>query len=181
MGGASGTCEVKAVRKTLALLAAASAALLLAVAAPAGAQPYTPGAGSLTLSTSSSPPGGPVTATGSGFAAGTTVTLTIASTPQTIGTTVANSGGGIQATVTIPSNIPAGGHTISATGLDPAGATLVLSAPITVTGAAAAPSSSGLAFTGTNALRFGGIALVLLLAGGGLVLVTRRRRVSSAD
>lgn len=139
--------------------------------------------GSATLSQSSAAPGGSLTVSGGGFAGNSTVTISIASTPTVIGTTTANASGAFTVTVTIPSSISPGVHTISASGVDPAGAPLVLTASITVTSSPTSPSgatsASGLPNTGTNVAIGVGAALILIALGGTMLLVIRKHGITA--
>jgi hypothetical protein len=158
-------------KKVLVVLAVSGVATLLGLGA-AGAVDYPATSGGLAVSSSSVAPGGRVTISGGGFAPGAQVQITVASTPTLLATVSADGSGSIQATVTIPSNLEPGTHTLSATGANPAGGTLVLTSTITV---------SGLALTGSNTGVLVGVALALLGAGVLLVVVTRRRRASNVS
>jgi hypothetical protein len=76
--------------------------------------------------------GGTVTITGSGFAPGSTVVLTVFSTPVSLGTAVASPSGTINATVTLPPGTNAGSHTLLASGLDSQGEPVHLAKAVTV-------------------------------------------------
>ena len=152
------------------LAAAVVAAVVPLSTAWAGGYPVT--TGGLTVeqngqTTNPVAPGSTVTVSGEGFASGATVGLDIQSTPTSLGTTTAGGSGSISATVTIPSSISAGPHTISATGVSPSGATLVLSAQVTVAIEGALP------LTGGNMLALVGAALAATAVGWLLVVVTR--------
>ena len=129
--------------------------------------------------TSSSPTvqaGSAVTLRGGGFAPGATVTMTIESTPQTLGTTVAGATGAFSATVTIPADISAGQHTLKASGATSTGAVLILSQPVTVT----TRPSSELPATGSSIAPVLLIASAALVVGCGSLLAGRRNAKRSA-
>lgn len=129
--------------------------------------------------TSSSPTvqaGSAVTLGGGGFAPGATVTVTIESTPQTLGTTVARATGDFSATVTIPADVSAGQHTLKASGATSTGAVLVLSQRVTV----ATRPSSELPATGSSIASVLLIASAALVVGGGGLIVVRRNAKRSA-
>lgn len=110
---------------------------LFLVPSAAIAQQYEGDTDTLDVSTSEPAPGGSVTISGSGFAPGSEVTITIESTPQTLTTVFADADGSFSATVQIPTDLSLGPHTLQATGVTPDGATLVLSSELTL----AAPGS----------------------------------------
>lgn len=108
---------------------------------------------------------------GSGYAPGGSVDITIESDPILLKTIRTDAAGAFVTTVTIPAGIPAGVHTLKATGPDPAGGLRVLSMSVTVTG----ESGGGvIPRTGGDIAALAGIGAAALLAGGG-VLVARRR------
>lgn len=161
---------------------ALSALALGALAVPAAAQTYPPSGGcSLGLSSSTVPAGGTVVVSTSGtpcYAPGSSETLTFTSDPVNLGTVTANANGQFSTTVTIPSDATAGTHTITSSGPGASGGTLVLSASLTVTRAAApvAAAPGQLAFTGSSdTAPLLWIALVALVLGAALVIGARRR------
>jgi hypothetical protein len=95
------------------------------------------------------------------------------SSPVLLATTTANGAGAINASVTIPSDAEAGSHTLSATGADPVGGTLVLRASLTVEGSTG--SILGLPRTGGNIAALAIVAAAIFLVGGLFDVVTRRR------
>jgi YVTN family beta-propeller protein len=70
-----------------------------------------------------------VTVTGSQFAPGSVLTVSIASTPTTLGTVTVAADGTFTATYTVPCSIPGGAHTISATAVSGQSASF----PVTLT------------------------------------------------
>lgn len=109
------------------------------------------------------------TVRGSGYAPGGQIDITIESDPVHLATVTADAAGSFEARVTIPAGLPAGAHTLKATGPDPAGGLRVLSTPVEVAGDPAGP----LATTGTSLLW-----LVVVGAGAiGVGGVVSRRRV----
>ncbi|HZQ26868.1 MAG TPA: LPXTG cell wall anchor domain-containing protein [Acidimicrobiales bacterium] len=142
--------------------------------AAAGSQ-YPVGRGQLTLSNTAAHSGDDVTASGCGFKPGSSVALDFLSTPVRVGTATADANGGIRATVTVPANATPGTHTIEATGTDPRGAPLVLSASITILGAGAPLPHTG--SSSTAPLTAAGVGLVLI---GGVAVVGARRRRARA-
>ena len=109
-----------------------AAALVLAVGGPALAQGYPPAEETLAVSTSVALPGEPVTVSGSGYAPGTTVTITFESTPQVVGVVTADASGRFTAEVVVPPDATPGMHTIRATGLGADGTTRMIAAAIRV-------------------------------------------------
>lgn len=139
--------------------------------AAAWAANYSTG-GALGVSTTNPQPGQVLTVSGSGFARGSTVTIQILSTPQTLATVKADGSGAFNTQVTIPSNY-FGSHTLQAVGVTPDGATLVLSTTITI-GGANGSGSSGMASTGAEVMVTAIVAAVLIVAGAFLLIFRRR-------
>lgn len=122
------------------------------------------------------------------FAPGSLVSIDLHTAPVHLADVTADSGGGISGSVTIPADTPLGSHTVTATGVDPSGATVVATAPLAVVNATttsnnqSAPtsggtttSSSGLAFTGANLAVTAGTGGLLVAGGIGAIVATRRR------
>lgn len=166
-------------RRWGALLITALLGLMFVGAGVAQAASYPPTQGAATTSSTVVTPGQPLTVSGGGFAANTSVSVDLHSTVVHLATVTSNSSGVATATVTIPSSTPAGAHTITMTGLSPTGGTQIDSVAITVVAPAAATTTSTLPFTGAEILQYGLLALALVLAGVALLVVTRRRRHSS--
>ena len=159
-------------RRTLRVAACAIVGLLL-VAGPASAA-YPPDAPSIGTASSSVPNGGSTTVTGSGWEPGATVSLTIASTPQSLGTVSVASDGTFSKDVTLPC-LDDGTHTVTASGTGSSGAASSASTTITVTGSCD-PSGGTLPHTGSNAASLFTLAAGLVLLGAVLVIVMSRRR-----
>ena len=125
----------------------------------------------------------------SGFAPGEVVNVQVFSTPQELGTITANSAGAVNQTFALPAGLPAGLHTVVATGETSgltASAQFTLTSPsaapvsaTTTTAPAAAAPSSSLPTTGINASLGVAIGAGAIALGGLLVMAARRRRVSS--
>lgn len=137
-------------------------------------------------------PGDSLLVTGAGFAPGSSVDITIESTPVLLGTVTADPSGAVASTVQIPATIAAGVHTIKLTGQTVGGAVLVQSHQITVAGVisntptTAAPQVNPNSFVtagvpiaaelpATGGVPWQTVAFGLVLIGLGLVLVGRER------
>jgi LPXTG-motif cell wall-anchored protein len=106
------------------------------------------------------------------------VTLDFFSQPTRVASATAGADGGFEATFTVPASAAAGEHTVEATGVDPAGQPLVLSANVRVIGDG---GGAGLPRTGSSSsapLTAAGVGLVVL--GAGAVFAARRRRATRA-
>ena len=148
---------------------------------PSGRPPaYPPGECNLALSQSAASRGQVVHATGTGYAPGETVTVTVAG--RSAGTAVADSVGAFSLDFTVPADAPVGRTQVLASA-----ASRELSAAFEVVAAAEASRASAagergaatLSATGSDAakLTLAGIGLVLI--GTVLVIVVRRRRTLS--
>jgi hypothetical protein len=152
----------------------------------ASAQVYPPAGATFAIDPSLISCGGSVTATGSGWQAGATITLTLASDPQTVGTAVVASDGTFNSTFTPPSTLDEGAHTVTASGTAANGLHTDLSTTLTVRScpaAGAVPVRGGaLAFTGSdNTGLIVAIAVLLLLLGAVLTIAAARRRKASLE
>jgi hypothetical protein len=116
------------------------AALVVLLGAPVLAQGYPPASETLSVSTSAALPGEPVILSGSGYAPGTTITITFESTPRVVGVVRADGSGRFTAEVVIPPDATPGMHTLRATGSGDDGSTRVISAAIMVMAPAGAAS-----------------------------------------
>jgi len=160
------------------LIAASAALLVMLLVSQAVLAQYQPG-GSLALSPSTVAAGGQVTVSGTGFAPASQVQLTIDPDPSHLATVTTDAEGAFSAEVTIPTSL-SGEYTVVATGTDPAGSVLVLSATLTVTASEAPPTTTSPADTSPS----GSDPIVLAIAGAGIVVMTglvllyatRRRR-----
>lgn len=140
----------------------------------------------LQLDQSSASAGEQVTLAGSGYRPGSAVELTLNSAPISLGAATTDGSGAFTKVITIPAAAPIGSHTITAAGVNPAGAQFVLSAAFDVTAAggagqaAAAPTSSAgdntLPRTGTSTALLITAAAALIGIGAFLVMTARRRR-----
>jgi LPXTG-motif cell wall-anchored protein len=167
-------------RKALVFAACAVIGLLL-IGGPAGAAPYPPDAPSIGTSSSSIQNAGSTTVMGTGWQPGTTVALSIASTPQSLGNALVQSDGTFSQPVTIPCLDP-GTHTISGSGTSASGAADTESTTVTVTGTCSANGGGAggtLPHTGSNASGVVTLASGLIILGAVLLIVINRRR--SAD
>lgn len=152
------------------LLLATVAMLVMGSISTAGAQ-YGGGTGPVGAPNTVAP-GESVTISLGGFRPNSQVTVTIESTPVTLGTFRADSGGNVNATVTIPSSLSVGDHTLKVTGVSPTGASRVVSQDVAVTATGTSP------LTGTRAIPLVALGAVLIVLGLTTVLVLRSRRVS---
>lgn len=159
---------------------------------------------SITLSKASVKQGEKVSITGSGFAPGEIVSLTLHSTPVELGNATADDEGGFTREVTIGTSVEATSHTIAAVGLS---SSLKATAELAVTprggnggnnggtdngggnngggnnggtdnggGKPAQPGRPGLPNTGVVGSALSGIAAAVLLSGIGIAAWTRRSR-----
>lgn len=110
-----------------------------------------------------------LTLTGAGFAAHSSIRLVMYSTPTLLADGVTDSTGAFAIEVALPSDPGAGTHTVVALGVDPSGATRILSSQVRF---ANAPM---LAATGGQPLAAVVLALVLLSGGGTLWWAARTR------
>lgn len=164
---------------------------LVTVVDVAGAQEYPVREGGLDTSSGTVvAPGEDLTVTGSGFAGGAQVVITIESDPITLGATVADAAGAISTSVQIPTTLTDGSHTLKATGTAAGGGLLVLAQAVDVAGGVSPGDDAGgtigdvtdTAAVGSVSTTGGGVvgplvaALVLLLGAITVVVVMRRRR-----
>lgn len=170
-----GRRAVRALIVTVTLVTAAG------MTGPAGAQTsgctvnssqYPPAAGALQVSDGEVTAGQTITVQGCGFAAGASVRVALGTV--VLSTVLADATGGIETSVTIPASTAPGTHTLTATGQNSAGGTLVLSANVEVLGGGSDLPRTG--SSSTTPLAAAGVGLVLL--GGAAVVVARRRRTS---
>jgi len=172
--------------RSLAAMAAVSVGSLTVLVAPAGAQAcYPPSAGCvsttnpvvtagpvLSLSRSVVSPGQTITATVSGFQAGSTGIFSVASVEQQIGSfTMPANGAAASASITIPATIELGAHTVFARGTAINGQPASASQGITVVaaGTAGTTGTAGTAGTTSSLARTGVVVVPTVLVGLGLV------------
>jgi protein-tyrosine phosphatase len=179
------------VKRAIALAAILAAAMVTAMAVPAAAQQYPPDTNIITASATCPTPGETLTVQAQTFAAGSTVTIGLASTPTVLGTTTANSDGVATLEVTIPDGAAAGAHTLTASGPSAGGvdltAALDLQTAISVCSNSNSPednSSGTLPRTGgDSSVPLAKIGVGLAAAGGlitALAAAHRRRRTAGA-
>ncbi|WP_433060829.1 IPT/TIG domain-containing protein [Dactylosporangium sp. CS-033363] len=154
--------------------AATSAAVTPAAPVVPAAPPDTP----LTLTTdkgqiNTAAPGQQIVVIGTGFAAHSTATITLYSTPMTLGTVVTDGSGNFSKAVTVPASLAAGTHTLVAQGVAPSGNPRAMK--LTVTVAHRAAPSGTLAVTGAPVVPLALAGLVMLLTGAVLVRPRRLR------
>jgi len=166
-------------------MTAAAGTLFALGASPASASPAIPqyGPGPCTVNVSVSPhtvgPGQSVTVTITGTCDGDTFTVTIHSTPETLGTMTTDANGNVTGSFKIPTDLSPGQHTLTIG--DVSGNAASVSIVVTgqpTTGPAASAPPSHLPLTGTDAGMLGGIGATAVGTGGLLVLATRKRRRS---
>jgi hypothetical protein len=112
---------------------------------------------------------------GTGFAAYSTATITIYSTPLNLGTVITDGNGNFTKPVTIPLNLVNGLHQVIAQGVAPDGTPRAMKLSVTV-------ARSHLAVTGSPILDIAVTGLLMILAGAWLLFLTgtRRRRPLAA-
>jgi hypothetical protein len=130
-------------------------------------------------------PGATFNITIEGFSGNENFSLTLFSTPQSLGTYTTDANGSATVSVTLPTDLDPGNHSIVANGANGETASFAFTvvAPAGAAGGPAAPvagggtGGGGLAFTG---VAVGGALLVAigLLVAGTIVLITGRRRAS---
>jgi titin len=120
--------------------------------------------GSLVLTTAE--PGQDVIFIGTGFAAHSTVVISIYSSPTVLGTTVTNSHGNFRKPITIPPDLTSGAHTAVASGVAPNGTPRAMALVITV---------DALALTGAQVTVYATAGGSLTASGALLLLLTTRR------
>lgn len=159
-------------------------ALLLMTAAPAFAQAYPPDAASCTLSPTVVSQGGTLSVDCEGWAANTTIEVTVFSGHGTVlGSAQTDANGNLSVDVTLPSDIEPGRHTLRLSGTNAQGEQQDVDLAFTVRAAAAADrgqpaapgAAAGLPATGKDSVLFGVLALGLFTAGGGALYAARRR------
>ena len=125
----------------------------------------------LVLSNALSGPGSVQTVSGTGWMPGETVTVTLCSACQVVGTPTVDGNGRFSVTFTVPAGTPVGVHTVTGSGSVSSKGLGDVSVSFTVVVAAPAGGSVGGAASG-----LGGVVALLLVAGSAGVLVVRRRR-----
>ena len=136
---------------------------------------YPPAQCGLSISASQVTPGQPITVSGAGFRANSTVRIEFRSAPVTLTSVQANSAGVFSATVTIPADATPGTHTLAAIGVDAAGGARELTSTVTVLGAETARAGT-LPVTGSSSTLPAGLAGIVLVGVGSAAVVAARRR-----
>lgn len=146
----------------------------LAFPAMASAQYNGPGAGALTVTPTTLTAGQSFTASGTGFAPGSAVTITFASDPVVLANITTDAVGSFTATLTVPANASPGTHTVSASGKASDNSARILSTTVTVV-ATAGTGAKPLVRTGPS--NIGPMIMwgILLIAVGFVVVVAVRR------
>lgn len=121
-------------------------------------------------------PGAAVDVAGAGYLAGSTVTVVVYSTPTVLDSLVTKADGSFATSVTLPSSLPAGAHTLVATGVGPDGQTWTLTQAITAGtgGAPGGATARALAYTGADVAVPLVSGVLALMVGAGLLLAGRR-------
>jgi hypothetical protein len=147
-----------------------------------GTQANTPGVASPDKGSAtgdSAAPGRKVVKVLTGFKPGEVVTVTLHSTPQTIGTFTADQNGTVTVSFTVPAGTPTGDHTLVYEGS--MGTYFQESFSVTTTAATSNASSSSLAYTGADVALPLGLGVGALALGGGLVFAARRRSAEGSQ
>ena len=113
-------------------------------------------------------PGQDLVVIGTGFAAFSTVTITLFSDPTVLGSVVTDADGDFSAPVTIPANPSVGGHTVIASGVDPDGDTRAMKLEFDV--------PPFMPVTGSPVTGIVLLGLGTTLAGAALCVLGKRRR-----
>ncbi len=122
----------------------------------------------------STAPGRKVVKVLTGFRPGEVVTVTLHSTPRTMGTFTADANGTVTVEFTVPAGTPTGDHTLVYEG----DMGTYFQEAFAVTAGAASPS---LAYTGASVALPLGLGAGALALGGGLVVAARRRSSAAAE
>jgi hypothetical protein len=147
-----------------------------------GAQANTPGVASPdngSATGDSAAPGRKVVKVLTGFKPGEVVTVTLHSTPQTMGTFTADQNGTVTVSFTVPAGTPTGNHTLVYEGS--MGTYFQESFTVTTAAATSNASSSSLAYTGADVALPLGLGVGALALGGGLVFAARRRSAEGSQ
>ncbi|GAA0915363.1 hypothetical protein GCM10009557_88260 [Virgisporangium ochraceum] len=119
-------------------------------------------------------PGEQIVVIGTGFAAHSTATITIYSTPIALGTVVTDGAGAFSKAVTVPANLAAGDHTVIALGAAPDGTVRAMKLAVTV----AADNDDDLPVTGPDAVRLALLGLLTIAVGIAVSRMARSGRTS---
>ena len=155
-----------------------------------GRQANTPGVASpdgASTTGDTTAPGRKVVKVLTGFQPFEVVTVTLHSTPQTVGTFTADASGTVTVSFTVPEGTPAGEHTLVYEGSMGTYFQESLTVSATTTGATQSATtdveteSASLAYTGADIALPLGLGAGALALGGGLVLVARRRSAEGSQ
>ena len=127
----------------------------------------------------SATPGRKVVKVLTGFKPGEVVTVTLHSTPQTMGTFTADRNGTVTISFTVPAGTPTGDHSLVYEGS--MGTYFQESFSVTAAAATSNASSSSLAYTGADVALPLGLGVGALALGGGLVFAARRRSAEGSQ
>jgi hypothetical protein len=119
-------------------------------------------------------PGATISVTVSGFRPREVIVFVIHSTPVQLASLTANASGAANASLTIPSSIPAGVHTITATGLT-SGHVVSFQVTVEQPTAAGGGGGPGLSNTGVAAVALGTVGGIFLIGGIAFTFAGRRR------
>jgi hypothetical protein len=147
-----------------------------------GAQANTPGVASPDKGAAtgdSAAPGRKVVKVLTGFKPGEVVTVTLHSTPQTMGRFTADANGTVTVSFTVPAGTPTGDHTLVYEGN--LGTYFQESFTVTTAAATSNASSASLAYTGADVALPLGLGVGALALGGGLVFAARRRSAEGSQ
>jgi hypothetical protein len=151
-------------------------AVVVGLASPvaAFAQYNGPSTGALTVTPTTLTPSQSFTASGSGYAASSPVTVTFTSDPVVLASITTNATGSFTATLNVPANATLGTHTISASGKAPDNSARILTATVTVV---AGGGSGAKPLVRTGPSNVGPMIMwgILLIAVGFVAVVAVRR------
>jgi hypothetical protein len=125
----------------------------------------------------SAAPGRKVVKVLTGFKPKEVVTVTLHSTPQTVGTFTADANGTVTVEFTVPAGTPTGAHTLVYEG----SMGTYFQESFTVAAGTSNASSSSLAYTGADVALPLGLGVGALALGGGLVFAARRRSAEGSQ
>jgi hypothetical protein len=125
----------------------------------------------------SAAPGRKVVKVLTGFKPKEVVTVTLHSTPQTVGTFTADANGTVTVEFTVPAGTPTGAHTLVYEG----NMGTYFQESLTVAAATSNASSASLAYTGADVALPLGLGVGALALGGGLVFAARRRSAEGSQ
>lgn len=180
------TLRIPALPRIIIALAAVILATVLGatMASAQQSQPVTRDEDALTASDTTPEVGQTITVSGTGFAPGASVDITLEPGAVKLGSTTADATGAISALVTIPASISPGDYRLKASGAALGGGLTIIETSIVIHeaggGSANTPSSTAgspgetLPRTGSDIVRLSVLGL-LVLAGGAALLVARGR------